>query len=167
MPKATEKHGVEVVEPGGKFLAAAGPLQPHGQQYQHQHHCGKGDPHLFGHECYNNEHDQRDDEGGRSALAVAAEGDVQIVLEPVAERDVPAFPEAGGVGGFVGRIEVEREVEAHEHGYAGGDVGVAGEVGIDLEGVEEEGGEVFEWGVEEGIVENAVDKGDGEVVAEH
>lgn len=79
---------------------------------------------------------------------------------------MPAFPEACGVGGLVGRVKVFGQIEAHEHGHADGDVGIAREVGIDLERVDEQGGEVLEGGVEQRIFEDTVNEGDGEVVGE-
>ena len=79
---------------------------------------------------------------------------------------MPAFPEPGGVGGLVGRVEVEGQVEAHEHGHADGNVGIAGEVGIYLQGVEQQGGEVFERGIQQGVLKHTVDKRDGQPVAQ-
>ena len=79
---------------------------------------------------------------------------------------MPAFPEACGVGGFVGRVEVLGQIEPHEHGHTDGDVGVAREVGIDLQRVDNQGGEILERGVEKRILKDAIDKGDGQIVAE-
>ena len=54
---------------------------------------------LFGVAClvnswqhHDEEHHRRDDEGAGGGVAVAAEGDIEVILEPVAERDVPPFP---------------------------------------------------------------------------
>lgn len=78
---------------------------------------------------------------------------------------MPATPEVGGILCFVGRVEVDGEVEPHEHGHADGDVGIAGEIGIDLEGIDYEGGEVLEGSVEQGIFEDPIDKADGQIIA--
>ena len=62
---------------------------------------------------------------------------------------MPALPEVLGIGRLVGRIEVLGQVEAHQHSHAYGYVRVAGEVGIYLEGIAEEGGEILEGGEEQ------------------
>ena len=166
MPHAAKEHGVEVVQVGVElaFAFGRGGIEQH--QQRHGKGSDKGEPEALGHEEHHNEHHRRDDVGGGSGVAVAAQGDVEVVLQPVAEGDMPAFPEPGGVGGLVGRVEVERQVEAHEHGYADGNVGIAGEVGIDLQGVEQQGGEVFERGIQQGVLKHTVDKRDGQPVAE-
>ena len=79
---------------------------------------------------------------------------------------MPAAPELLGVLRLVGGIEVLREVEAHQEGDACRDVRVAGEVGIDLEGVAEQGGEVLETGVQERIPEHPVTEVHGEVIGQ-
>jgi hypothetical protein len=53
---------------------------------------------------------------------------------------VPAPPEVLDVGGEVGALEVDHQIEAHHAGSANGDVGVAGEVAVDLDR-EEQGGD--------------------------
>ena len=77
--------------------------------------------------------------GQRSSppLPVSAQGNIDVVAEPAGERDVPATPEVGDVRGKVGIAEVVRKVEAEEACRADGDVAVAREVGIDLEGKEQ------------------------------
>ena len=92
-------------------------------------------------------------------LAVFAEnGHVeQIVPEEGAKADVPALPELGD--GFAGEGvgEVLVKVEAEYAAKADGDVGIAGEVEVDIEGVdyhrvpgaeEREGGDIL---AEEGV----------------
>ena len=79
---------------------------------------------------------------------------------------MPSFPEVGTVLGFVGRVEVARQVEAHEQRQADGNIRVAREVGIDLKGIEEEGCQVLEAGEEQGIGKDAVDEVEGQVVAQ-
>src|SRR3989338_11203166 len=53
---------------------------------------------------------------------------------------MPAFPELGDGAGGIRTIEIEHEAETEDACCAAGDVGVAGEVAVDLEG-EEDGGE--------------------------
>ena len=59
-----------------------------------------------------------------------------------------------------------RQIEAHQQGDARGDVGVAGEIGIDLQGVAEQRREVLEAGVQERIPEHAVAQVHGEIVGQ-
>ena len=73
------------------------------------------------------------------AYVGAAEWDIEVVAQPGRQRDVPALPEVLWVGGGVGRVEVAWEVIAEEHGAADRDVGVAGEVAVDLHGVAVDG----------------------------
>ena len=98
------------------------------------------------------------------ALAVAAKGDVKIVLEPRGEGDVPTVPELRDRGGLVGRVEIDVEVEAKQQGYAYGHVAVAGEVAVYLERVAIDSHQVLDAGVKQGIVEHAVDEVDADVV---
>ena len=50
---------------------------------------------------------------------------------------MPAAPEVGDVGRLEGRVEVLREVEPEQEREADGDVGVPGEVEVELERVAE------------------------------
>ena len=79
---------------------------------------------------------------------------------------MPALPEVLGIGRLVGRIEVLGQVEAHQHSHAYGYVRVAGEVGIYLEGIAEEGGEILEGGEEQGVLENTVYEVHRDIVAQ-
>ena len=103
--------------------------------------------------------------GAHGGVAVAAQRDVQIILQPLGERDVPPFPEVARRVGLVRRVEVLGQVEAHQHGHTDGNVGVTREVGIHLQRVDEQCGEVLKSGEQRGVVENAVHEVDGEVVA--
>ena len=80
---------------------------------------------------------------------------------------MPAFPELAGVLGFIRRVKVLGQIEAHQHGHADGNVGVAREVGVDLQRVAEQSHQVFESRVKQRVIEHAVDEVDGDVVAEH
>ena len=100
------------------------------------------------------------------AVAVAAKRDIEVVLEPGGEADVPAPPELGDGCGLVGAVEVLRKVEAEQEGYAYCHVGVAREVAVDLQGVSIDCQEVFESAVEVGLVEDALDEVDGYIVGD-
>ncbi|MCY1439170.1 hypothetical protein D9M71_553940 [compost metagenome] len=69
------------------------------------------------------------------ALAVTAQGDVDIVANEQRQADVPAAPEFLEVVRGIGRIEVLGQAEAQQQGNAGDQVGVAAEVEIDQEAV--------------------------------
>ena len=79
---------------------------------------------------------------------------------------MPAAPELLRVLRLVGRVEVLGQVEAHQHRDAGGDVRVAGEIGIDLQGVAEQGGEVLEARVQERVPEHPVAEVHREVIGQ-
>ena len=105
--------------------------------------------------------EQEDDEGVAYdfglADAAAAEGDIDVVAEPGGEGDVPAAPELGDVAAEVGHVEVAPQADTEEFGAADGDVAIAGEVAVDLEGKEDGGKD--ERGAAElrGVGENLID----------
>ena len=66
------------------------------------------------------------------AVTVSAKADVEVVLQPGREADVPTPPEFCDAGRFVGGIEVLRKAESEQQGYTDGHVGVARKVAIDL-----------------------------------
>lgn len=78
--------------------------------------------------------------GAGGAEAVASERDVEVIAKKRGKGDVPAAPEFGDAGRFVGGVEVLDEVEAEEFGEPDGHVRVGREVEIDLEGVGEDSG---------------------------
>ena len=71
--------------------------------------------------------------------AAAAEGDVDVVAHPARQGHVPAPPEHAYRDREVGIVEVLREAQVEELGGADGDVGVAREVAVDLDRVENGG----------------------------
>lgn len=81
------------------------------------------------------------------AMPIAAKRDIQIILEPRREADVPAPPELGDGSRLVRTVKVLRELETEEEGYADGHVGVAREVAVNLEGVAIDGEEILESAV--------------------
>ena len=84
---------------------------------------------------------KEDDEGVADArqegAAAPSQRDVEVIAEPGGEGDVPPSPELCDVAREVGVGEVAHQVDAEEAGGTDGDVGVAGEVAVDLKGEEE------------------------------
>ena len=107
--------------------------------------------------------DEEDDEDVADGLGLgdarSTEGDVEVVSEPGGEGDVPTPPELGDVAGEVGELEVGHQLEAEELGGADGDVGVPGEVPVDLEGEEDGPEDEGRAGERLGVVETHVDVG--------
>ena len=79
---------------------------------------------------------------------------------------MPTTPEFRGALGFVRAVEVLRQAESHEEGYANGDVRIAREIGVNLERICEKCDEVFKAGEQKRRIENAIDKVCREVVAQ-
>ena len=80
---------------------------------------------------------------------------------------MPAAPEILRVGGLVWGVEVLGKVEAHEHGNTGGDIRVAGEIGINLQGVAEKGRKVLKAAVQERVLKHAVCEVHGHVIGQN
>src|SRR5690349_10601682 len=76
--------------------------------------------------------------GARPPAAIAAEGNVEIGPEPRRERNVPARPELGERARQIGTVEIDRETVAEQQAEAERDRGIAEEIGIDLEAVEDD-----------------------------
>src|SRR5690606_446579 len=87
--------------------------------------------------------------------------------EPMTERDVPAAgPELGGAARQIRAAEILHELNAEQERNADGDVGVAGEVAIDLEGEEINADQQLHRRREGGDAEIAVDER-REIVGDH
>ena len=95
------------------------------------------------------------------AFAVASERDVDVVANPCGERDVPTTPEVGDTRTAVRGVEV-----AQQQCDADGHVAVAAEIAIDLHGVAIYTEQILESGIEVGVVEDAVDKVERDIVAD-
>ena len=106
------------------------------------------------------------DAGPQLALPVAAEPDVQVVAQPAGQRHVPAAPEVLQRAGGVRRVEVLRELDAEEQGEADGDVGVAGEVGVDLDGVGVDADQVVDRAVLGRVVEDRLHDPGGQLLGD-
>ena len=65
---------------------------------------------------------------------VAAQGDIEILPKPGAQRDVPAPPEFSDGPGDIGIVEVAQEIKAQHPPQAHSHIGIAREVKIELEG---------------------------------
>lgn len=167
VPEAAKKHRVHPVDVRDEFLAVF--LAESDQKCQHcrndQNHSEN--PPVLG-QSRGQEGDAEDD-GVRaeSAVAVASKRDVKIVLKPFGKGDVPTFPELAGISCLVRGVEVLRQVEAHQHRDTGGDVSVAGEVGIDLKRVAEQGRKVLESGVKQRVLENPIAEIHSQIVAQN
>lgn len=167
MPQPAEEHGDERVEVGVEQLAVG--RAEKGDEDDRDCHGGndaRRDPRTR-----EDEGDQGDEGnpeiGAESGIAVTSEGDIEVGFEPSGKGHMPPAPELLRVLRLVGRVEVLREVEAHEQSDSDGDVGVSGEVGIDLKRVGKEGEEVLETAEKQRVVEDTVNEIDGEVVAEY
>ena len=75
----------------------------------------------------------------RHPHTVASEGNVEVVAEPRRERDMPAAPEFLDAATKIRCLEVVGQREAHSQRTAQGDAGIAEEVAVNLERVEEHG----------------------------
>ena len=91
--------------------------------------------------------------GPSNTAAVAAEGDVEIVPQSGRQRDMPPLPELGDAGREVGVAKVAHQLEPEKPGGPSGDVAVAGEVAVDLEGVQQDPDDEFEAAMGGGICE--------------
>src|SRR5699024_6690662 len=70
------------------------------------------------------------------ALAVAAQGDIEVIPEPGGQRDMPPAPELGVGAGKVGCLEVIDQIDAQHLGRSHGDGGAAPEVAVQLDAEE-------------------------------
>src|SRR6185312_12634376 len=66
------------------------------------------------------------------AGTLARQREVEIIAQPVGQRDVPAPPEIGDVFSTVGMIEIDGQLNAEQQGRAYRDIGVAGEIVVKL-----------------------------------
>jgi hypothetical protein len=94
------------------------------------------------------------------AAARAAERHVEIVAQPGAERDVPAVPEVLEVLARCRARRSSRGARSRRGARSDGDVGVAGEVAVDLDGVGVDGDDELERRVALGVAERAADEVD-------
>ena len=67
------------------------------------------------------------------AVTVAAEGDIDVLLEPGGQGDMPSAPEIGYALGDIGIIEVLQELEPEHTPETYGHIGIAAEIEVDLQ----------------------------------
>ena len=99
------------------------------------------------------------------AAAISAQGNIEVIPEPGGQTNMPSSPEFSDVGGEIGEREIAGQVVAQESGGGDGHVGVAGEVAVDLHGVEDHGNPDAQRVVEVGIGEYRVDDG-GKIIGD-
>ena len=95
--------------------------------------------------------------GVGAALSVAAQRHVQVVAQPARQGHVPATPEVLQGERPVRIVKVLREAEPEQECHADGDVGVTGEVRVDLDRVGVHGQHDFRPAVRPRVGEHAVD----------
>src|SRR5438093_684354 len=70
--------------------------------------------------------------GAPRAAAAATQREIEIILEPGGQADVPAIPEITQTGGSIWIVEVEHEAKTHELGNAASHIRVAAEIEVYL-----------------------------------
>ena len=98
---------------------------------------------------------------------VASERDVEVVPQPARQGDVPPAPEVLKVDGGVRPVEVDGELDPQQERKADGDVGVPGEVAVDLNGVAPDAEECVERRVARRGGEDRIDDGRRDEGADH
>ena len=167
VPHTTQQHGVHIVHVGAHIASVRGQQQPpYGNDYQHYCH-NNSEPQVLQTECCRCQDDRQDNVARQPCSAIAAQRDIEVVAQPVRQRYVPTPPKVGWILGLIGRIEVEGQVEAHQHSHTYGNVGVAREVGIHLQRIEHQCREILKRRVERGVVKNPVDKIHRQIIAQH
>src|SRR5690606_6911763 len=73
--------------------------------------------------------------GLNRAVAVTAQGDVQVIAQPGGKADVPPTPELGDALADIGLVEVLVKTEPHHQPQANGHVRIPGKVEVQLRGV--------------------------------
>ena len=68
----------------------------------------------------------------RLALAVAAQGNVDVIPEPARQRNMPAPPELGDAARDIRQVEVGRTVKAEQCGQAVAHLAVARKIKVEL-----------------------------------
>ena len=93
----------------------------------------------------------------RLAAPAAAKRDVDVVAEPRCEGDMPAAPEFRDVAAQIRYLEILYQPDAEKLGASDGDVGIAREVAVNLEGEEYGPQQVYVPRQAVGVRENVVD----------
>ena len=158
MPKTTQKHRNHGVEIGIDMPSLLGITQgcPHHQQCQKRHR--RSNPKVAAEDKGRHADDENPEESAEGDVPVSSKGNVEVVLQPTRERDVPTLPKVGTVGSLIRRVEILGEIESHELGEAYRNVGVSREIGIYLKGINKECHEVLETGKEGRVGKYSVDE---------
>ena len=82
------------------------------------------------------ENDERITDYLRLGATTPTHGDIDIVSKPGRQRNVPSTPEFSDIATEIRHVEITHQLDPEQLCSAYGDVGVSGEVAIDLEGEE-------------------------------
>ena len=85
------------------------------------------------------ENDKRVADNLRFRASAATQGDIDIIPEPGRQRNMPTTPEFSDIPAEIRDVEVPHQLDAEQFGRAYGNVGIAGEVPVNLEGEENRG----------------------------
>ena len=83
--------------------------------------------------CQKDDHDI--DVGADPALAVAPQGDINVLGEKTGQGHVPSVPEFGDGQCLVGGVKIQGQVDVKHFSDTDGHVAVAAEVEVDLDGI--------------------------------
>ncbi len=83
------------------------------------------------------ENNHRIGDGARFAATASAERDIDIIDEPGIETDMPTAPEFAHIPAEIREKEIITEAESEEFGRAERHIAIAGEVAINLDGIED------------------------------
>ena len=167
MPHTTEKHGYQSVDI--RLNAICHRRHKPYEQEQHERKCQYRNG-YYPARCHQHDNQQNEPEiqiGSDCCLAVSTKRNIEVVLEPRRQRNVPARPEFGTVFRLVRRVEVLAQAEAHQQGNTYCNVGIAREVAVQLQRISEHRHQRLEASVHVGICKHAVDKVDCNIVANH
>jgi hypothetical protein len=98
--------------------------------------------------------------------ALAGQRKVEIIAQPVGEADVPTAPEFGEIGAPIRPVEIRRQADSQQLRAAAGDVGIAGKVELQLQGVGVDRQQNFGAAIQLGSVEHAIDEVFGQKVGD-
>ncbi|MPM30244.1 hypothetical protein SDC9_76792 [bioreactor metagenome] len=86
-------------------------------------------------EAADEKHQQDVAVGPQLSFSAAPQREVQALPQERGQRDVPALPKFPHAQGAIGRVEVHRQTDAQKPGRPRGNVAVAGEVEVQLQGI--------------------------------
>ncbi len=98
---------------------------------------------------------------------VAAQRYIDIIAYPCRQRNVPTSPKVGNARTVVGRIEVQREVETQQQGYADSHIAIAAEIAINLQSVAIDAQQIFYTAIKCGIIKYAIHEVQTDIIADN